>query len=245
MFLSDLLRSRMAPHPAGHLDANTLAALSARSLSRRRRAIVFAHLAECEVCRDWLACYSALPHFENKNPAPLTVRPFGPMHPWQFKIAVGIACALMLFVAISPRLLHMESRARVAKNPLLASALVERTTATYQPGAAIFHTASAHGISATRLSRHHSGKASDRRSALWSTVWFQPVRLVTSTFDAPRPHLPGPLGQARLTRNLNFAASFSMQEAMLPALNQISVHTPLGERWITLDRVSTATWALF
>lgn len=245
MFRPDSFTHSPSSDPGDHLDANTLTAFSEHSLSEPRRTVVFAHLAECDACREWLASYSRLRDHEEKDPAHITLSPFGLLHSWQFKLAAGIACALILFAAISARLLRMESPPLLPAQAPLELPLAARAVPTHQPGTATFEETGSRKINKAPMPARHSRQASERRPSLWSMAWFQPVRFVNSVFDAPRRSLPGPLGRARLTRNLNFAAGFSMEEAMLPGLDQISVQTDLGKRWITLDRVSAVTRARF
>jgi len=43
------------PLPAEHLDPETVAGFSARTLNAKQRSLVFEHLAGCESCRAWIA----------------------------------------------------------------------------------------------------------------------------------------------------------------------------------------------
>jgi hypothetical protein len=50
-----------------HLDAETLAAFAERFLRGEEEAAVFAHLAECEICREYLAAHAELHDFQWRN----------------------------------------------------------------------------------------------------------------------------------------------------------------------------------
>jgi hypothetical protein len=78
-----------------HLDANTVAAFSARTLSAQERSLVFDHLADCDACRAWIAANAEINFPKRLSPvwAPIAA-------------AAGIACAffaLWLILARSPR----------------------------------------------------------------------------------------------------------------------------------------------
>lgn len=64
-----------------HLDANTVAAFSARTLSVRERSGVFEHLADCPACREWIAVHAQL---QTRQPA----RPI-----WKPLSVIAAACA--------------------------------------------------------------------------------------------------------------------------------------------------------
>ena len=53
-----------------HLDADMLAAFAERSLRGDQEAAVFGHLAECEICREYLAAHSELSDFQWHNGQP-------------------------------------------------------------------------------------------------------------------------------------------------------------------------------
>ena len=238
----ELYAHQMPPNAGEHLDADTLAALGEQALSAPRRELVFAHLAECEICRECLAAHSALRDFEWKPATNGAAHPFRllSMNAWRMRTAVGIACALLCFGLICGQVLRMKAPTPLA--PRLSSAI----SVSNEPRLPVISTSVSRVIADAQLSMVHSRKAFNRAHiAAWRKAWFQPVRLTTATFNDPRPPFPGPLGQARLTRHLNFAANFSIEEARLPSFNQIAVRTTLGERWITLNRFSSSVWARF
>jgi hypothetical protein len=123
---------------------------------------------------------------------------------------------------------------------------LSKAAAPSEPQLPVITTSFSPNIAHAQLSAHRSRKTLARTHvAIWRTAWFQPVLLTTSAFKDPQPPFPGPLGRAKLARNLSFAANFSVEEAMLPSLDQIAVTTALGERWITLNRFREAVWVRF
>lgn len=240
MFRSRLIRRRIIFNSGEHLDADMLAAFDERTLGARQRAAVFAHLAECETCREWLATYSELGDFEWNTARPSKVRGFHliPADFFQLRIAAAIAFLLFLFAAVLPRPV-ISPTAPPTSNTSQKFSIASQSLTTDEPRPPVVKPI------ASRASIGPKERRLDSRIAfrqphpvLWRTAWFRP-------FDDLPPRVSGPLGQAKLAGNLNFAANFSIETAMLPSLNQIAVHTDLGERWITLDRFSSATWARF
>jgi hypothetical protein len=89
----------------GHLDAGTLAAFAEGSLHKGQRAVVFSHLAACQVCRDWLAANARLKNFQwdgFKLPTVRTARLAAGSF-W-IKGAAAVACALVIFLLLVPQL---------------------------------------------------------------------------------------------------------------------------------------------
>lgn len=230
MSLSQFLERQVIFDPR-HLDANAVAAFCEQTLPAQRRVEVFAHLAECEACREWLAANAALSGFQWKAPDHGKVRPLGLMNSWQLKAAGAIAALLFLAAMWTRTPIQPAS-----KMPKQVSSM-NRVTEAEAPRSPAVGATAPRTITETQVRQPPSTKYLDEsRLALWRTELFQPALLTRSSFDNPRPRIPGPLSQARLAKNLNFASSFSIEASMLPALNQIAVQTNLGERWITLDR---------
>jgi anti-sigma factor RsiW len=73
----ELFARRMTLRAGEHLDADMLAAFSEQALSARRRSVVLAHLAECEICRECLATHSALGDLKWKPAIRDVAHPFG------------------------------------------------------------------------------------------------------------------------------------------------------------------------
>lgn len=240
MFRSQLIRRRMICNSGEHLDPNILAAFGERALGARQRAVVFAHLAECEICREWLAAYSGLGDFEWSTARPSKVHGFHliPANFFQLRNAAAIAFLLFLLAAVLPRPLTSPTTPPTSKTAQKFSTANQNLT-TNEPHLPVVRAiASRASIDPQQRWPHPRIDFRQPHPVLWRTAWFRP-------FDDLPSRLPGPLGQAKLARNLNFAANFSIESAMLPSLNQIAVRTTLGERWITLDRFSGATSARF
>ena len=115
MFLSRLLARRIISNPGEHVDANTLAAFGEHALTGRRRAAMFAHIAECEACRQWVAAYSALRDLDRGSANSRELRSFRLLSTNSLRItaAAGVVCALLFFAAISPHYLRMKTPAQV------------------------------------------------------------------------------------------------------------------------------------
>lgn len=246
MFLSELLMRRTISNSGEHLDANTLAAFDEGAFGTRERKAVFAHLAECDTCREWLTAHCELRDFAWNTAETRKRRAFRFISTDFFQVktvAATIACVVLLFAAISPHLLYMKSPARLASETPLEFPAGRRRLARSGMRSPVVTTIAARASSGAHLEQPRS-KPAWQGSHL--ALWFQPALLSDiSNFDDRRPRLPGPWGQARLARNLNFAATFSIGEGTLPSLNQIAVQTRLGERWITLDRFGEVAWERF
>jgi hypothetical protein len=72
------------PLAAEHLDPETVAGFSARTLDARQRSLAFEHLAGCERCRDWITANTQIS-------APVQRR--SPMLGWGVLAAAGVALA--------------------------------------------------------------------------------------------------------------------------------------------------------
>lgn len=243
MALPELNARGMTANPGEHSDADTLAAFSEMALSTQWRTEVYAHLAECEACREWLSAHSLLRDVEWEPATRKPVRPFlSASTNFQRTMAVaGIACSLLFFATVSPRLFRIRMPPQPVTAARLETFLPESPAATCRASAT-----STRATPAVRGPRRHVPKTVDLlRFAPWRAAWLQSVALTSSPFKDPRPLLPGPWGQARLSRNMRFVTNFSIEDAMVPSLNQIAVRTSSGERWITLDRFGAHAWQIF
>ena len=243
----ELKARRMTANPGEHPDADTLAAFSEFALRAQRRTEVYAHLAECGACREWLSAHSLLrDEWETANRN--RVRPFRATST-NFRrtiAAAGIACSLLLFATLSPRLFRIRTHVQHVAAARLKASHHERHAATTERQLPVASATSTRASVAIQRPRRHIANAVEVLPfATWRAGWLQPASLTGSLFKDPRPLLPGPWAQARLSRNMRFATNFSIKDAMTPSLNQIAVRTSSGERWITLDRFGAAGWQIF
>jgi len=89
-----------------HLDANTVAAFAAQTLTAKERSSVIGHLAECADCREWIAVHAQLSNRVARRPiwVPLTAT-----------AAAGIAGVLMTIWLMRPPTAEQPS----AKQPVV------------------------------------------------------------------------------------------------------------------------------
>ena len=88
-----------------HLDADTITAFAEQALTPPEQAPVFAHLAECGVCREWLAALGEVKApLQAKSPAcsrPLFAGCTAPG--WLLPVAFALVLALFFGWALRPR----------------------------------------------------------------------------------------------------------------------------------------------
>ncbi len=120
-----------------HLDADTLAAFAERCLRAGEEAAVFAHLAECEICRQYLAAHSELHDFQWHKGQPQNRRlPRSWPLARSLRTAAGLGSAtaalwLLFFSHTRPPIVLTPSRipvddkssARPIKGPMVASGI--------------------------------------------------------------------------------------------------------------------------
>ena len=209
-----------------HLDPNTIAALRESILTAKERDAAFEHLAVCGLCRRWLALNAEL---SDASAAPM-------VHAPRLLLWAKVAAAVLCVIAGS---LLLSRHAPPGQSRVVDPVRVVRAAPASRIGrpAAIAH---------ERLDVYASRRSSPGLTrALFRPIQFNPIA------NFGKPQAPGPWGRAKLTRQLNFRNGLLARNesqdasASLPALNQISIRTNMGERWITLTAFEATDWQSF
>lgn len=214
-----------------HLDANTISALRENLLTAKERDTAFEHLAVCGTCRDWLALNteaSATSVMRTVHAPPL---------PLWAKAAAAALCVIAGSLLLSR---HAPAPPRAVNAVLLR---VSPTNARAQSEAV--------GRPSGRFVASQSDEVALRSSPQLRRALFRPI-LFNTPSDFSSPQTPGPWGRAKLAKRVKFKDTFlvartTSQDASesLPALNQISIRTNMGERWITLTAFEATAWQAF
>jgi hypothetical protein len=201
----------------GHLDPDTLAALAAKALSQREALSIFAHLAECDRCRDCLRVHLQLEDFAWMTPqAPQRKLRRLRAPDVSLRAAAGIACAVLTLWIVT--LGHPMKTVTATPEPQVKKVNL----------AAIPPRLTDSAVSSQPWQTH-------RRPLRRQTLRPVELRNFAFAFETnaanPQSGLHGPLASARLYSTVSFAPISSPA----PGNNRIAVRTALGERWIALD----------
>jgi hypothetical protein len=238
---------------SGHLDPDTLAAYAERALGKRELGAMFAHVAECQPCRDWFGVYTEL-GCDGQNTSKASGRPVGFFAPAAFylKTAAGIAFAIFLTGVLSWTTLHERNGSTVT----LESGI--HSDGDIEPPS-VKSSASRIGPALT-VSRHHRRPApgpllvaatnSVRQGAVVDSgpSGLRPVtfRLCASDFiplpKRQRSILPPSMAAARLESRVSFLTMrldaqkhLGDQVHTLPLYERIPIQTALGVRLMSLS----------
>lgn len=207
-----------------HVDPDTLAAFSENTLTESERAALFAHLGECERCRQWLSVHAAV---QDGCAAPGRLSSV----PAYLRTAAGIACvfaALWLFIRAGEH-----PRPAALSNPpaaveVEAAAKTDVETLPLAPLKPARHP--------VRFAKRSAANRSVAEllappSTPWQHVTFRTFGAgFDSTPQARPPALSGPWAFTRLDSRMNFDFS-----AAASTNNHVSVRTALGERWLAVN----------
>jgi hypothetical protein len=109
--MEDLARAGLGEH----LDADTLAAFAECALSEHERVAIYGHLAECEMCRAYLAAHGSLRDFEWRRDEGDGRRWTGSWSAGRFlRAAAAMAALWLLFSAVPRRPVGTVSRASLS-----------------------------------------------------------------------------------------------------------------------------------
>jgi hypothetical protein len=221
------------------LDADTLAAFAERSLCGDEEAAVFAHLAECAICRQYLAAHSELDDFQWRNGQQQNRRL---PRSWSFTRSLRTAAAfagaaaalwLLFFSHTQPPSVVATSRIPVdyrpsappIKGPILARGIKKPAH---------------HSLGAPKLKlpavaiRHFPAQMARHIGAPWGSDEFR--KLSTGDRLAAR-NCQRFLDEVTLaTVAFGGKPTADRGDRAALALNQIALKTPFGDRRITLER---------
>jgi hypothetical protein len=239
----------------GHLDPDTLAAFAERALSKRDLQVTFAHLAECQCCRDWFGvCAELGGECQNATKAP--ARGLGPFAPGAFylRTAAGIVFAILIGEAFSWIALHERKNSTIAVESVIHSSgemgsrSVSSSANRPDPAPVVSrdHRHPAPGL----LSKAATNSVRQRPPADSAPSSLRPVKfcLCASDFAMPpkrqRSTLPPSMAAARLESRISFLSMpaeaqqrFGERERQLPPYERVPIQTALGVRLMSLSLV--------
>lgn len=222
----------------GHLDPDTLGAFAENALPDAEAATVFAHLADCQRCRDWFGVNAESGSARRRSAW------YG-SSTFYLKTAAGLACAalaggLMILPAHHQQTGPASATQSVADTPMEAKpqtpAPLER-----EVNSGITRATAQRTLELPAASGRHG--AAQQRSFLHRPIT---SRIFTSDFASVSTNdqstLPAPLASARLESQVSFVTispdsrkQSANQAGRIPLYNQIPVKTMLGVRWICLS----------
>lgn len=242
-----------------HPDPDIMAAFADKALNEDERAAFFAHLAECERCREGLRLHARLKGFTGSEAKPPCRISGWPAVPY-FGTAAGLACAaigiaLILLLGHGPDKQIADSSRRgnpllagqqlAAQNPLLlhgqndSGAQAKLQNNRPRPLTARRQQPVRYGLPSNLK---HSPEQSHSPDVLWGTIRFRTLEFGPDRRSAlDLSMLPGAFASARLELQTTFrAASLEIpgeeEEVNRASINkQIAVKTILGERRIYLS----------
>jgi hypothetical protein len=227
-----------------HLDADTLAAFVEHSHLPGEEAAMFAHLADCETCRKYLAAHAELKEFR-WNPS--EARRPGSVQPVFFssllRAAAGCAAVAavlwLLFSWETSRPNIMVATSREAPNTAYVASLIERRPISDEGAKTLTKKSGRRSPGAPGPSMRptfiSSYPAREPRNfgASWRNASLQKVA-IDDLLAARNSHRF--LKEVTLA-TISFAAAgtFADTSGEAPGVNQIVLKTPFGERRITLE----------